>query len=300
MRSAMAVLGVAVLLVVCALFSSCSSENKSLKPGLNNPFFAMNTGTDRNNLSLAEQAQMLKDLGYDGIGYMGLDGIDKMLEELEKRDLKLFNTYLHVRIDPDSEHYAPALPETIKRLRGKDVLLWLTLSSRQFKPSDPAGDAHAVRIIREIADMAGKSGLKVAFYPHLNSWVERVDDGVRLAEKVNRKNVGATFNLCHWLRVEGADNMEQLMKSAMPHLFVVTINGADAGDTKNMKWDRLIQTLDRGSFDTYTFLRTLRQLGYDGPIGLQGYGIKGNARENLTRSMQAWRQFQQRMEKEGT
>ncbi len=283
-----------ILLAGSLFLCSCQSLRTS-NPGLSNPFFAMNTGTDRKNLSAAEQARMLEDLGYEGLGYTGIDGIDQMIAELEKRDLKMFNTYLRVRIDPDAQRYDPDLPETIKRLKGKDVLLWLTVSSKNFKPSDPAGDPYAVKAIREVADMAEESDLRIALYPHISSWVERVGDGVRVAKKVNRKNVGTTFNLCHWLRIEGSDNMKPLMKSAMPYLFVVTINGADSGDTRNMKWDRLIQTLDRGTFDNYALLKTLKQLGYTGPIGLQGYGIKGDARENLARSMSAWRRFTQRM-----
>jgi len=35
----------------------------------------------------------------------------------------------------------------------------------------------------------------------------------------------------------------------------------------------------------------LKDSGYTGPIGLQGYGIGGNAYENLKRSMNAWRQL---------
>jgi len=294
MNKKLAIINVTIVLIGSLFICSCSSKQVPSR-GLNNQFFAMNTGTDRKNLSAAEQAQMLEDLGYDGIGYTGLDGIDEMIAELEKRDLKMFNTYLHVRIDPDAEPYDARLPATIKRLKGKDVLLWLTVSSKNFKPSDPNGDPYAVKLIRQIADMAEKSNLKIALYPHITSWVERVGDGVRVAKKVNRKNVGTTFNLCHWLRVEGADNMKQILKSAMPYLFVVTINGADAGDTKNMKWDRLIQTLDRGTFDNYDFLKTLKHLGYTGPIGLQGYGIKGDPRENLARSMNAWRRFSQQM-----
>ena len=298
MNKKLATINLTIVLVGSLLMCSCSSLQSASK-GLNNQFFAMNTGTDRKNLTAAQQAEMLKDLGYDGIGYTGIEGIDEMIEEFEKRDLKMFNTYLRVRIDPDAEHYDTGLPETIRRLKGKDVLLWLTVSSKKFKPSDPAGDPYAVEILRKIADMAEESGLRIALYPHITSWVERVDDGVRVAKKVNRKNVGATFNLCHWLKVEGADNMKPLMESVMPYLFVVSINGADAGETKNMGWDRLILTLDRGSFDTYDFLKTLKQLGYTGPIGLQGYGIKGDARDNLTRSMNAWRKLQQRMSEEG-
>jgi sugar phosphate isomerase/epimerase len=82
--------------------------------------------------------------------------------------------------------------------------------------------------------------------------------------------------------------MKPLLGLAMPHLLVVTINGADSG---GKDWDSLIQTLDRGSFDTYKFLKALKELGYTGPIGLQGYGLKGDAYENLKRSMEGWRKL---------
>jgi hypothetical protein len=38
-------------------------------------------------------------------------------------------------------------------------------------------------------------------------------------------------------------------------------------------------------------LKALRKLGYEGPIGLQHYGIRGDARENLQRSMLAWQKL---------
>jgi sugar phosphate isomerase/epimerase len=284
----------ALALFACLFFCGCATRPLA-KAGLTNPFFAMDTGTNRKIFSAAEQAQILEELGYDGLGYTGLSGINEMIEELEKRNLKMFTTYLGVSIDPDGRKYDAGLPETIKQLKGKDVLLWLTVNSRQFKPSDTDGDPYAVEVIREIADMAEPAGLKIALYPHITSWVERVDDAVRVVKKVNRKNVGATFNLCHWLKVEGGKNMKPLMESAMPYLFLVTINGADSGDTEDMNWDRLIQPLDSGSFDTHLFLKTLNELGYNGPIGLQHYGIKGDARHNLERSMNGWRQLSNRM-----
>ena len=39
------------------------------------------------------------------------------------------------------------------------------------------------------------------------------------------------------------------------------------------------------------FLRTLRELGYTGPIGLQCYGTGGDAREHLVRSLNGWRRL---------
>jgi sugar phosphate isomerase/epimerase len=76
----------------------------------------------------------------------------------------------------------------------------------------------------------------------------------------------------------------------MPRLWAVSINGADAFDEKP-GWDRYIQPLDKGNFDMAAFIRTLRTLGYTGPIGLQCYGIGGDVREHLARSMQKWRKL---------
>lgn len=39
------------------------------------------------------------------------------------------------------------------------------------------------------------------------------------------------------------------------------------------------------------FLKVLRGLGYKGPVGLQCYGLPGDARDHLTRSIAAWRKL---------
>jgi sugar phosphate isomerase/epimerase len=260
------------------------------------PFFAMDTGTkDAKHQTAKQQVEMLKELGYDGIGCTAGEGLAEMLEELDKNGLRLFAVYLGANIDPDQKKYGPELKEAIKVLKGRNAIIWLFVLSKKHKPSSPEGDAHAVEVIREIADMAADAKLRVALYPHHGFWVERVEDAVRMAKKANRKNVGVTFNLCHWLRVDDESNMESLIKSAMPHLFVVSINGADSG---GKDWKQLIQTLDRGSFNMFKFLKTLEDAGYNGPIGLQGYGIGGDAHDNLKRSMNAWRQLSKRLAKD--
>jgi len=279
---------------LCCLLARAvlAADAAPAKPGLTNPFFAMDTGTkDARHQTPQSQAQMLKELGYAGIGPGGLQGVPEMLTALDAHGLKLFALYVGVNIDPDQPKYDPKLKEVIQTLKGRDTFIWLYLQSKKLKPSDPAGDEQAVAVVREIADLAQQSGLRVALYPHTWFWLERVEDGVRVASKAERKNVGVTFNLCHWLKVGDEKNLDLRLKEAMPYLFLVTINGADhEGD-----WDRLIQTLDRGQFDVYGFLKKLKALGYTGPIGLQHYGIKGDAHENLKRSMEAWKKFSARM-----
>ena len=264
-------------------------RNIMIEPLGPNPFFAMDTATkDATHQTAKEQVEMVKELGYAGIGCTAGKGLGDMAEELDKNGLRLFTVYLGINIDPDQQKYGPELKETIEVLKGRNAMLWLFVQSKQHKPSSPAGDNRAVEILCEVADMAAEANVRVALYPHTGFWVEGVEDAVRVAKKVNRKNVGVTFNLCHWLMVDDEKNMESLIKLAMPHLFVVTINGADSGG-KN--WKTLIQTLDRGTFDMRRFLKTLSDSGYTGPIGFQGYGIGGDARENLKRTMGAWRQL---------
>lgn len=134
--------------------------------------------------------------------------------------------------------------------------------------------------------------MRIALYPHTNLWIEHVEDAIRVADKMNRPDVGATFNLCHWLKVEGGErDPEPVLRAALPRLMFVTINGADAGDTKTMGWDRLIQPLGSGSYDVAAFVQKLRALGYAGPIGFQGFGIKQEPREVLAQTMTAWQKM---------
>jgi len=278
---------VSILLSVVGL---CSVSKPSVRPvaegsqtkGLTNPFFAMDTATDRK-ASPKAQAEMVNELGYAGIG-CDIKAMPDMLKAVDDCGTKLFTVYVGANVDPAKPKYDPQLKDVLKSLKGRDTIIWLFITGA--KPSNADRDEQAVAIVQEVADLAADSGLRLALYPHTGFYVERVEDALRVMKKANRKNVGVTFNLCHWLRVDKEENMVPLLQLALPHLFVVTINGADSGG-KN--WDTLIQTLDRGTFDNYKFLKTLRDLGYTGPIGFQGYAIKGDARDNLKRTIAAWR-----------
>ena len=237
---------------------------------------------------------MLQEFGYDGYGDSGTSPkeLKQSLVELRKRGLKMYATYISVDIDPGGRN--PNFKPALEVLQHSGAVLWLNVNSREYKPSDEAGDPRAVEILRKIADMAQQYNTRVALYPHFGSWVQSVEDAIRLAKKVDRDNLGVTINLCHWLRLDDEENMRPLMEKAMPYLFMVTICGADSG-CKGKDWDVLLQRLDKGTFDVYNFLKTLDELGYTGPILLQGIGVKGTPRERLEASMGAWRRFSARM-----
>jgi len=257
---------------------------------LTNPFFAFYNGAGRDqHVPLEEQAELVKRTGYAGLQFTGTQHIPEMLQALESRGLKMFAIYVAAHIDGDKPSYEPGLPEALRQLQGHGTVIWLTV-----RGSAPDGDARATAVVREIADMAAASGLRVALYPHIGMYVGRLEDALRVVKSVDRPNLGVTFNLAHFLAAKDEPNLDARLREALPHLFMVSINGAE----HQGGWDRLIQPLDRGEFDVYGLLKKLLALGYHGPIGLQCYQVPGDREENLSRSMAAWRKFSARMAEE--
>lgn len=250
-------------------------------------FFAFDNGVGRGEWTPERQAATLAELGYDGISYSGLKDLDERLAACDRRGLRVFNLYVGATLGPGGPTFDPRLPEAIRRLRGRDTALWLFIRGT----ADDA-ESQAVAVVRTIADLAAASGLRVVLYPHFRFHVERVEDAVRIVRAAGRANVGVTFNLCHFLRVDEERHLRARLVEALPLVEFVSLNGADAGDTRAMGWDRLIQPLDRGTFDVAGLLALLDELGYRGPVGLQCYQVPGDPVENLRRSMTAWRELE--------
>jgi sugar phosphate isomerase/epimerase len=280
---------------LCALAFSVALALSAAAASPTNAFFAFCMDThDAKQRSLAEQAELLKDLGYDGAGHLWLDDVPERIKTLDAAGLKLFQIYVRVDVAPDAKQpYDPRLKEILALLKGRDTQLAALVSGG--KPSDETRDPRAVELLREIADLAKPYGVKVALYPHVNDWLERVNDALRVAKKVDRPNVGVMFNLCHWLKAEDEKDLKAQLQAALPRLFAVSINGSDRGADLRAGKGQWIVPLDTGEFDMVGFLKTLRDLGYTGPIGLQCWGIPGDARDHLTRSIAAWRKLNLRL-----
>jgi len=249
-----------------------------------NPFFAMDTAV--RNLG---ELDTVKQLGYDGIRWKTgpPEQLAAAAQQLRQRGLKLFAIYADATLTKSNLTWSSHLEADIVALKGTDVIIWLPITSQDFPVSSPAGDLIAVPALQRLADFAATNGLRVAIYPHRAFWVERVQDAVRLARQVNRKNLGVTFNLCHCLMAGDEAKIPELLTEAAPYLLLATINGADQ-DAAGTNWGRLIRPLDEGSYEVGLVLRKLKELRYTGPIGLQAFGVKLPVKENLTRSMSAW------------
>jgi sugar phosphate isomerase/epimerase len=254
------------------------------------PFFAFCFDThDAKKRDLEQQAAMLKQLGFDGAGHVGLDALAPRLESLDRAGLRLFLAGITVDLTKAPDEPLNQLKNVLPLLTDRDALLYVILTG--YPSMDARGEEPGVKTLRAMADLAAQGKVRIGLYPHTSDWVARVDHAITVVNKVDRPHCGVIFNLCHFLRNEDPSTMAAVLRSAQPRLMAVTINGADLAGKSDPGWQRLIQPLDRGSFDVRGVLRELKQLNYRGPIGLMCYGIAGDSEEHLARSMARWREL---------
>jgi len=69
----------------------------------------------------------------------------------------------------------------------------------------------------------------VAPYMHIGNWIETIDDDVRIAKAVDRRDVGVMFHLHHWQAVGNRDynKLRADPIKAKPYLMKVVIQSTD-------------------------------------------------------------------------
>ncbi len=231
-------------------------------------FYAFYNGMPE--MSYDDEAKFLKELGYDGISqiYGAGEPLEQRVIAYQKQDLTVMSVYLEA-----TENAIEA--GMVKALRDGGMI---ELTVAKISPE-------VLDSIRQTTEMASRLKIRVVLYPHFGNAVATMSQAIEVIEKVNHPNLGVMFNLCHFLKSEKAEDLESVLLHAKPHLFSVSINGAD-GDGKN--WDTLIQPLDKGSFPQQRLLGVLKKMQYKGPVCLQCFAVKGDKKSNLKKSIDAW------------
>ena len=142
------------------------------------------------------------------------------------------------------------------------------------KSQDPTEKvAAAVRVLRPIADEAARIGCTVGLYNH-GGWFGEPENEIAILGRLERPNVGLVYNLHH-----GHDHLDRfpaLLAAMKPYLLALNLNGMVKDGEKAGK---KILPLGQGDQDL-SLLRTIRDSGYRGPIGIIGH-TQDDAEERL-------------------
>ena len=271
---------------VAALLAGMVACGGPVLAGASDRFFALNNSNKARKLGPAERAALVKEAGFPGQQVSGIDNLDSILAVMDAAGLRVFACYLV--LEAPGGRIPEGLEKAMEQLAPHRTIVWLAVRGAGRRKSGQAADDAIVRMVAQVAAMADKAGLTVALYPHAGFALETMDDVMRIAGKVDRENVGVTFNLCHFLRVEPRNDWKAALNKAADKLFAVTICGAEKGARE---WSRLIMPLDKGSFPVAELLAHLDKIEFRGPIGLQEYGIDDEPLEHLKRSMAAFREM---------
>ena len=282
-------LNIGLIFLVPVFFFSCSTKKE-----FDNIFYVFNNGVrtlPNAPVGFEAQAALVKRLGYHGLAGHTEENYFELRAAMDKVGLEMPEIYIAMNIVDGKISYHEELKNIVEHSKNRDLLVTLHLHADDYMDNKTEGDKLFIEGIRELADFAEPLNVKIAIYPHAGFYCEKLEHAVSLAKNIERKNAGAVFNLCHLLKVEGEDGWDKKVLAALPHLFMVSINGADTGNTKEMGWEQLIQPLGEGSFDNYKLVKLLIDNGYEGKFGLQSYNIKQDCEVALTRSINKWNTY---------
>lgn len=241
------------------------------------------------------RAEMAADLGYAGVCPVlftepAWNEIATLQTHLDRLDLAMPSAWVCVDLARD---LPPRLDEALDVIAGRGTMLEVSF---RHGGCDGAGavadlDAAGCKTIDKLLDAAARRGVGVSFYPHINFWLQRVEDAVALCEHLAGRDVGITLPFFHWLCVHRRGLAEHAAR-VKPHLRSIVVSGVTL-----RRDEQTVEPLDAGNADPSWFVATvLRETGFAGTASLLGFAVAGDVYHNLRRSMAAWRDILRRNE----
>jgi sugar phosphate isomerase/epimerase len=243
--------------------------------------------------------EIVSDLGFDGINFtlwseQAWADVPLFGSVKQKFGINVSGVYAAIGSAADTGGIAQ-VRGLLESLEGTTQLELAVVGSEEARHnSDPAGDDAILTVLEDLLEVASRRGITIALYPHSSCWLETLDDAVRLCEKLDHPNLRLVFSSYHWFVADGT-NLRPTLARAIPYLNSVNLCGSRKVASDN-GLPATIELINEGSLDNFYTVGTLKELGFDGPISLQGYAVAGDAYSNLLRSIAAFKDIEDRLE----
>ncbi|OJW23893.1 MAG: heme-binding domain-containing protein [Planctomycetales bacterium 71-10] len=233
---------------------------------------------DSKNRDPEARAAMLEKLGFKHFAYdwraEHVPTFDAEVDALKRHGVELTAFWGPAELNDDSKR----ILDLLKRHHIKAQLWVLT----DFGPDKAEGAEQERRVsegaarVASLARAAAEIGCTVGLYNH-GGWFGEPENQIAIIERLKKDgidNVGLVYNLHHGH--DHLDRLPALLKTMMPHLMALNINGMDVGGDRV---GRKILPLGQGEEDL-KLLRIIRESGYKGRIGILGH-TQDDAEERL-------------------
>src|SRR5262249_15519578 len=224
-----------------------------------------------------ERVAMLKKLMFERYAYGWradhLPSFERELQLLRDNGIKLQAVWFPAQLDAD----ARKILDLLGKYRVK-TQLWVTMADPEPGSKNQADKVAAeVKILKPIAREAAKIDCSVGLYNHGN-WFGEPENQLAIIDALKLPNVGLVYNLHHGH--DHLDRLPDLLRKMLPHLYAINLNGmVPGGDKQGLK----ILPLGTDDLDL-NILRTIRDSGYRGPLGILGHtqdDVEERLRDNL-------------------
>ncbi len=247
--------------------------------------------------NLYARCQMLNELGFDGT-YLTVWNADaeadirNLADASSHHKLTVHGVYFMLNIaDAQSVQRTLALIAQVPLPTTIELAVYVESPNRHQR--DERHDHLLLHYLPHILAIAEQHNHHIALYPHINFWLETIDDAVRICSQYAHPRLGIAFTTFHWYAT-GNRALQQTLSSAAPWLKSANICGTrmlPAGADLPAS----IELIDSGELDVFVVLCQLKAVGYTGAIGLQGYGIGGDVYHNLHKSIRSYRDLSHRV-----
>lgn len=221
-----------------------------------------------------KRAQMLARLGFSKFAYdyraEHVPTFEAELVALARHHIELTAWWFPGELNDEARGILSLLKK-----RGIKTQLWVMGGGDSTKTEEERRErvkAESARI-RPIAEEAAKIGCRVGLYNH-GGWFGEPENQIAIIQELKLPNVGIVYNLHH-----GHSHLARfptLLKQMLPYLYAINLNGMTRdGEQHGLQ----IMPLGQGDLDL-SLLRTIRDSGYSGPIGILGH-TQDDAEERL-------------------
>lgn len=261
--------------------------------------YAMDTFfyTSLGSYDLTARCQMLSELGYDGT-YLTVwsphaeRDIAHLATIPANHKLAVQGVYFMLNIADEV-----AMQHTLALIAQVPVATTIELAVYVGQPNqhqqDAQFDALLLNYLPQLCQLAEQHNHQLALYPHVQFWLETPADAVRICAKYPHPRLGIAFTAFHWY-ASGQRDLVQTLQLIAPWLKTANICGSRVLPPGHAL-PASIELIDSGELDLFVVLCQLKAAGYAGPIGLQGYGIGGDVYHNLRKSIQTFRDLNNRV-----